>query len=295
MKDVISALQQLGLSQYESRAYVGLVRHPEVTAYELAKQSGIPPSKVYEVLERLRAKQLVGVIETGGPPRYAPLDPGEAVARYRRSYEELLDRVEDKLETISSAAPTGNGYVWNLQGEEAVLSKAHQMIAAAEEELLTALWPQQLDRLRESLVAAERRGTKVAVCLYGEAGSGAGLPGVRVVYNHPTDHVVLRDQGARRMVVVSDTAEALVGYFPETGGADGVWSANSGFVHMAKDYVRHDIWVIKLVESFEAPITAFYGPDRARLRDIYDLERPGDGRTDDGTGSGNEKESGTGS
>jgi sugar-specific transcriptional regulator TrmB len=285
MKDIISALQRLGLSQYESRAYVGLVRHPTVTAYELAKQTGIPPSKVYEVLERLRAKQLVGVIETGGPPRYAPLDPGEAVARYRRSYEELLDGVEEKLEKIHSAAPTGNGYVWNLQGEEAVLSKAEDMIAEAEQELLTALWPQQLDRLRESLIAAERRGTKVAVCLYGQVDSGAELPGVKAVYNHPTDHVVLRDQGARRMVVVSDTTEALVGYFPETDPADGVWSANSGFVHMAKDYVRHDIWVIKLVEGFEAPITAFYGPDRAKLRDIYDLERPDDGGVGGSVGS----------
>ena len=266
----MNALQKLGLSQYESKAYVGLVRSPRVTAYELAKQSGIPPSKVYEVIERLRAKELVGIIETGGPPRYVPLEPREAVARYRRTYDDLLDGLERRLDEVYSSEQIGSGYVWNLQGGEAVLGKAEEMIGGAAEEVLTALWPEQLPRLGPFLTSAERRGARVAVCLYGE-----GDPGVAVVYHHPTDQVVIRDQGARRMVLVTDTGQALIGYFPETGLAEGVWSANAGLVHMAKDYVRHDMWVIKLVEGFEGPINAFYGDDRAKLRDIYDLDRPG--------------------
>ena len=108
-----------------------------------------------------------------------------------------------------------------------------------------------------------------AVCLYGE-----GDPGVGVVYHHPTDQVVVRDQGSKRMVLVVDTAEALVGYFPETFAPDGMWSANLGFVQMAKDYIRHDMWVIKLVRRFEESINEAYGPDRARLRDIFRPEYP---------------------
>jgi len=269
VKDIQANLQQLGLSQYESRAYVALVRSPKVTAYELAKQSGIPPSKVYEVLERLRAKQLVGVVETGGSPRYAPLEPREAVARYRRTYDELLDGLEERLEGVYSSDKIGNGYVWNLQGREAVLAKAAEMMDEASEEILLAAWPDQLPRLESHLVAADARGARIAVCLYGD-----GDPGVGVVYHHPTDRVVRQDQGAQRMVIVTDTSEALIGHFPETGVPDGVWSANLGFVQMAKDYVRHDMWVIKLVRRFEQAINEVYGPDRERLRDIYDPDRP---------------------
>lgn len=269
MKDIHNDLQKLGLSQYESRAYAALVRTPKVTAYELAKQSGIPPSKVYEVLERLRAKQLVGVVETGGSPRYTPLEPREAMARYRRSYEDLLDGLEESLEEIHSSDQVGNGYVWNLQGREAVLAKAVEMVEEAGEEILLAAWPDQLPRLEPHLVAADDRGVRIAVCLYGE-----GELGVGVVYHHPTDQVVRRDQGAQRMVLVADTAEALIGYFPEVGVPDGVWSANLGFVQMAKDYVRHDMWVIKLVRRFEQAINEAYGPDRTRLRDIYDPDFP---------------------
>jgi sugar-specific transcriptional regulator TrmB len=269
MKDIHDNLQKLGLTQYESRAYAALLRSPKVTAYELAKESGIPPSKVYEVLERLRSKQLVGVVETGGSPRYAPLDPREAVARYRRTYDDLLDGLEERLEGIYSSDKVGNGYVWNLQGREAVMAKAVEMIEEASEEILLAAWPDQLPRLEVQLVAADDRGVKIAVCLYGE-----GDPGVGVVYHHPTDRVVRQDQGAQRMVLVVDTSEALIGYFPEAGVPDGVWSANLGFVQMAKDYVRHDMWVIKLVRRFEQAINDAYGSDRARLRDIYDLDHP---------------------
>lgn len=269
MKDVLDSLQKLGLTQYESQAYVALLVNPRVTAYELAKQSGIPPSKVYEVLERLRSKQLVAVVETGGTARYVPLEPREAVSRYRRSYDDILDRLEDSLERIHSADQSGGSYVWNLQGREAVLVKALEMIDASRAEVLLAMWPDELPRLEPYLVAADHRGVAVGVCLYGE-----GDPGVGVVYHHPTDPVVIRDQGSRRMVLVTDSTEALIGYFPETAAVDGVWSANLGFVQMAKDYIRHDMWVIKLVRRFEGSINEAYGPDRARLRDIFNPEYP---------------------
>lgn len=269
MKEVLDSLQKLGLTQYESQAYVSLLGNPRVTAYELAKQSGIPPSKVYEVLERLRAKQMVGVVETGGSARYVPLEPREAMSRYRRTYDDILDRLEDRLEDIYSAEQAGGSYVWNLQGREAVFVKALEMIDASRAEVLLAVWPDEAPRLEPYLVAADHRGVAVGVCLYGE-----GDPGVGVVYHHPTDPVVIRDQGSRRMVLVTDSAEALVGYFPDTAAVDGVWSANVGFVQMAKDYIRHDIWVIKLVRRFEESINEAYGPDRARLRDIFNPEYP---------------------
>lgn len=269
MKDVLSSLRKLGLTQYESQAYVALLGNPRVTAYELAKRSGIPPSKVYEVLERLRAKQLAGAVETEGSARYVPLEPREAVARYRRLYDDILDRLEDRLADVYSSERSGDDYVWNLHGREAVLMKVLEMIDAARTEVLLALWPEELPRLEPYLVAADGRGVAVAVCLYGE-----GDPGVGVVYHHPTDQVVVRDQGSKRMVVVTDTAEALVGYFPETAVPDGMWSANLGFVQMAKDYIRHDMWVIKLVRRFEESINEAYGPDRARLRDIFHPEVP---------------------
>ena len=97
----------------------------------------------------------------------------------------------------------------------------------------------------------------MAICLYGDAD-----PGVGTVYHHATDAVVLRDQGAQRMVLSVDDAEALIGYFPELAEASAHWSRNIGFMQMAKDYIRHDIWMIKLLGRFSSAIDDAFGTDR---------------------------------
>ncbi|GAB4254410.1 MAG: TrmB family transcriptional regulator [Thermoleophilia bacterium] len=269
MNDLLTSLQKLGFSQYEAKAYMALLRNPRVTAYELAKQSGIPPSKIYEVVERLLAKKLVATLDVGGHPKYVALDPKEAVGGFRRQYDEVLDFLEGRLEKLYSRDQDNGAYVWNLVERSDIVNRAVDMIENATTEVSLAVWPQELPLVEPSLQAADNRGVAVAICLYGE-----GDPGVGVVYNHPTDQVVLRDQGSRRMVLVVDLAEALIGYFPEVGEANAVWSANIGFVQMAHDYIRHDIWVIKLVRRFEGPITEVYGPSREKLRDIFNPEYP---------------------
>jgi sugar-specific transcriptional regulator TrmB len=269
MTELIADLQKLGFSQYESRAYVALLRNPRVSAYELARQSGIPPSKIYEVVEKLLAKELVLALEEGGATRYAALDPEEVLGRYRRTYNHVLDSVGSKLKRIGAADVTSTAYVWSLGRRDDIVAKAAEMIVGASGEIFLAVWSGELPYVLPALEAADARGIPIAVCLY-----GAGEPGVGIVYHHPTDQVVLRDQGARRMVLAVDDREALVAYFPETGEASAHWSKNAGFVQMTKDYIRHDIWIIKVVRRFEGPINEVFGDDRAKLREVFHPDLP---------------------
>ena len=50
MDEIIKELQKLGFSQYECKAYIGLLKHSPVTGYEVSKQTGVPRSMIYEVL-----------------------------------------------------------------------------------------------------------------------------------------------------------------------------------------------------------------------------------------------------
>jgi len=49
--DVLSGLQQLGFTAYEAKVYLALLAHPGSTGYEVARHSGVPRAKVYEVLD----------------------------------------------------------------------------------------------------------------------------------------------------------------------------------------------------------------------------------------------------
>jgi sugar-specific transcriptional regulator TrmB len=270
MQELYESLRVLGFSQYEARAYTALLRTPRVTAYELAKRSGVPPSKIYEVVDRLLAKELVVSFEEAGSTRYGPLDPQEAMARFRRSYGETFDYVDKQLHHLYEADPERAAYVWSLGHRTDIFLKAREMIDAAGEEVYLAIWPEELPEVLEALREAEARRVAIALCLYGSEDPGVGL-----CFLHPTDEVVLRDQGARRLVLVADNKESLIAYFPERGEASAHWSRNIGFIQMTKDYIRHDIWIIKMVQRFEGMINDAYGPDRERLRSIFPGDRPG--------------------
>ena len=71
--DVVAGLQQLGFTAYEAKVYVALLGTQAPAGYEVARHSGVPRSKVYEVLEKLRALDLVHTSQTGEQILYHPL------------------------------------------------------------------------------------------------------------------------------------------------------------------------------------------------------------------------------
>ena len=63
MDSLLRRLREIGLGEYEAKLYVALVKRHPASGYELARASGVPSSKVYEVLARLREKELVFVTD----------------------------------------------------------------------------------------------------------------------------------------------------------------------------------------------------------------------------------------
>ncbi len=74
MSDPVDDLMQLGLTEYEARAYVAMVTIGEGGISEISQQSGMPRSRVYDIMERLARK---GFVEVGAikPLRYRAVDP----------------------------------------------------------------------------------------------------------------------------------------------------------------------------------------------------------------------------
>ena len=73
----LQLMQDLGFSSYEAKAYMGILKGQPVGAYELAKRSSIPTSKIYETLNKLLNKEVVqfaGSAEADNPT-YVALSP----------------------------------------------------------------------------------------------------------------------------------------------------------------------------------------------------------------------------
>ena len=83
----IEILKKAGLSSYEAKAYITLLREGKADALTLTKKTGIPYSKIYTVMKHLREMGFVEV-DRGRPRTYYPISPEKVKGLLRRSMEE---------------------------------------------------------------------------------------------------------------------------------------------------------------------------------------------------------------
>ncbi|MEM4304016.1 MAG: helix-turn-helix domain-containing protein [Candidatus Caldarchaeum sp.] len=89
-------LQELGLTEYEARAYIALVENGPLTAGELSEMKLIPYSKVYEALGSLAEK---GFIESqqGRPAKYFQKSPAAVIESLVQSIERDVRRKSEMV------------------------------------------------------------------------------------------------------------------------------------------------------------------------------------------------------
>jgi HTH-type transcriptional regulator, sugar sensing transcriptional regulator len=272
MSSLLDRLREIGLGDYEAKIYVALVKRHPATGYELARSSGVPSSKVYEVLGRLQEKDVVFVSDGGGRAKsYVPVDPEEFIDRYRTRVTRALDGLRDDLEAISADEPVG--YIWNVHGRAALVEHARHLVTRAEETLLISGWDEELADLQLAIAAAHRRKVRVAVIDYGTLPLEAAA-----VYTHPIKDTIHGEKGGRGLTLCADARVALMGLVQDDGVGHGAWSRNHAFVAAAEDYLKHDIYVQKIVGRFHDLLVRTYGPNFTRWRDVFSdrvvAERP---------------------
>ncbi|MBI4362796.1 MAG: TrmB family transcriptional regulator [Euryarchaeota archaeon] len=87
-KSRLQTLLDLGLTEYQAKAYLALVETGSATAGQLPAESGVPRTRIYATMEQLNEKGLVKILpET--PIRYRPVPVQEFL---RRRAEEMRSR-----------------------------------------------------------------------------------------------------------------------------------------------------------------------------------------------------------
>ena len=68
-------LRETGLTDYEVKIYLGLLRYGQVSAYVLAEKTGLYRQAVYDALNRLLEKGFVNTVKEGKSHKYKAIDP----------------------------------------------------------------------------------------------------------------------------------------------------------------------------------------------------------------------------
>jgi sugar-specific transcriptional regulator TrmB len=258
-------LMDLGLSEYEAKTYIALLGRSPATAYETAKSSGVPTSKIYEVLEKMRVKGLVLALdEDGERKRYLPQDSREFLAQQKAKLSETVSSLEEDLRGLSGGRDVS--YLWNVRSRDALLDKARTMMDGARTEILLSAAGEELESLSRAIEGAGKRGIRIATVYFGE--NRLDLPGA--IYPHPIRDTLQAEKGGRGFALVSDSAEALIGTIGSGAATEGAYSRNRGFVVSVEDYIKHDIYVMKIVRRYDAELIRRFGPNYALLRDVFE-------------------------
>ena len=70
------SLERIGLTSYEIKTFSTLLKSGEVTASDLSQKSGVPYSKIYEVLGSLEEKGWIGS-DDSRPTKYFAKSPSQ--------------------------------------------------------------------------------------------------------------------------------------------------------------------------------------------------------------------------
>ena len=104
---MIEKLRKLGLSPYESKCYLALVKQGNLLGKEIAEKSGVPPTSVYRNLETLQKRGLVQVVQKE-PLVYQAVEPEIALPAYVQSQQEELAKIQEQtISELTSIRKTG--------------------------------------------------------------------------------------------------------------------------------------------------------------------------------------------
>jgi sugar-specific transcriptional regulator TrmB len=148
----VAALRRLGLTEYEARIYLALVRMGPKKASEVSYFGQVPRTKTYGAIRELERKGLLRIIP-GKPELYAPAGPSEhllpVVTKLNREVKESEEIVqslavlyESSKYTKQYAIPEDAKEFWRIDGRKDILRKLTEILGDATKSInyATSAW-----------------------------------------------------------------------------------------------------------------------------------------------------------
>ncbi|NLI74121.1 MAG: TrmB family transcriptional regulator [Euryarchaeota archaeon] len=195
MTSVIKHLVRLGLSEYEARAYVATVSLGEGTISEISRESGIPRSRTYDVMERLARK---GFVEMGNtaPKCYRANDPLTASDRLMEEFRRANEEVVKGLRDVGKRADKRINPVWTLTGSWAIEHKIEELLESSEEDVSFVFLNRSSPLRYGALIAKKSQKKNITVVLAHRLKNGSQLLGnTRIMMLQPIPGMLSEVEG----------------------------------------------------------------------------------------------------
>jgi HTH-type transcriptional regulator, sugar sensing transcriptional regulator len=160
----VDRLVRLGLTLYEARAYVALVRREASTPAEVARLAGVPRPRIYDVLESLAGKGLAGN-RPGRTVKFVATPPERVTAQLMDSHRERVAALEDDArELVDELRPAYQDstrytdpldYIEVIRSPDAVAARFDDLQQSVETEMLIFAKPPVAVGINKNVIGLE--------------------------------------------------------------------------------------------------------------------------------------------
>jgi sugar-specific transcriptional regulator TrmB len=243
IETLIEHMSLFNFSPYETRAYCALLQKSPLNGHEVSRAAGIPPSKIYETLQRLHQKGAV-LIYHSESTLYAPVPYQDLLASLQQRTEMTFQAVAQELGQLGKESD--DSLTWSLTGPINIIDVMARIISRTTQCVYAALWDQELAALASALTEAHQRGVELQIAVYGT---------FHLAVPHTYDLTLCgqsaqeRLGGRRLSMLIGDRQEACVAEFTASGSGQGIWTRNTVIALLATEYVKEDIMGRSLINE----------------------------------------------
>ncbi|MDQ0808269.1 TrmB family transcriptional regulator [Priestia megaterium] len=260
--DIIKILKDVNFTEYEAKAYLALLEKSPLSGYAISLNSGVPRSKIYEVLGGLVDRGEV-MVSHENPALYTPLPPNELINLKKRKAESSFEVAEEALENYSYVSLNREN-IWNITGYEPILNRTKEAIKEATGRILLEIWAEDAQELKEELQAAAKRGVKILIVSYGDL-----VFDFAQIHQHDASEEITNEYGGRWIVLSADDREVVAGILSLGEDSRAAWTMHPGLVMPITEVIIHDLYIYEMMKKHRDILESSFGPNLTELRNRF--------------------------
>ncbi len=250
---------KLGMTTYEAKAYLALLRCGESYGSEISKNSLIPGAKIYETLDRLVEKGLA-YLTKDNPVCYQALPLEDYLNNKQNDFNLTIDFLKDKSDIICKGGSVD--LLWYLSDREQLITKAQEYINIAKSKIFISLWPDEAQLLKPHLRMAVKRNVNVVSIQFNGHHLDEGT-----VYRHFMSDQVRHKHGSEMFLIV-DSFKGMFMFYEESYGWKGFYTSSKGICRVIENYITHDIYINRIISEHKDFVFENYGEKLEKLLEL---------------------------
>ncbi|WP_099159599.1 TrmB family transcriptional regulator [Virgibacillus ndiopensis] len=264
MGDIVNTLKKIGMTEYEAKIYVSLLSNQPSNGNNIAKSSGVPAPKVYEALKKMNDQGLVFTVSGGNngkQVRYSALPYKELLKSKKDTFMNHYEFLSHSLADVSSRSDVDWSELFVIKGYLSSIEVVQTAVIECNSQIILSCWKREFDLLRDLLQKAYERGVKIVTIIFDKEDIDVPWD----CFNHYNEGLS-RHNG--ELSVVIDNKKAILLHSLEDS-PHSVVSSHPVMVSITRNYIRHDIYINRVIHDFEKMITDYYGQNLENLIDDF--------------------------